>query len=414
MIDLGIYPGTAELSGDMLSIGGCRIDELAEEYGTPLIVVDEEALRSRAREYVNAFKSRHERSEVLFAAKSFPSASVIKVLSQEGCGVDVASRGELEIALAAGSAPSRMVLHGNAKRDSDISEAIGAGVGYVVIDNLDDVERISRLASKPVPALLRVSPSVAASTHSAMITGQDSSKFGIPSYQVADAIAAIRREPLIDLKGLHAHIGSQVLDLDQFEAEVEALAQYEHFEVYDLGGGLGVRYLSSDVVPSVDDYAECLVKAMHRYFDQNVQIMVEPGRSMIAKQVVTVYQVVTVKRSERVHVAVDGGMSDNLEVSLYGQLFEPAVFNHADQTELVDIVGQHCESGDTLVRDILVRKPSVGDLVVNPVTGAYCYTMRNNYNAALAAPIVFCGGSQSRLAVRRQTYEELLAREVLS
>ncbi len=223
--------------------------------------------------------------------------------------------------------PQDMVLHGNAKTDLDISLAIEAGVGHIVVDNLDDVDRIARLASSPVPVLLRVSPAIDAATHEKLSTGHDNSKFGIPTGYVDEVIARIRREPMLDLRGLHAHVGSQILEVDQFEAEVAALARLQRFGTYDFGGGLGVRYVSSDTAPDVEEYAERLVDAVHRHLGHDVRIMVEPGRSMVARNGITVYTVMTVKRAGRTHVAVDGGMGDNLEVALYGQPFEPHIID---------------------------------------------------------------------------------------
>ena len=414
MIDLSLYPvGTAIDDGGRLVVGGCSVSDLAGQYGTPLGIIDEGALRVHARSYRDAFESRHPNSVVLFASKAFPSASVIGIVASEGCGVDVASAGELAIARAGGADPSRMVFHGNAKSDDDIRAALDAHVGYIVIDNSDDIDRLARLATSPVPVLLRVSPSVDAATHAAMMTGHDSSKFGIPSFQIVETIARIRSEEMLNLQGLHAHIGSQILDLDQFEAEVEAISHLERFPVYDFGGGLGVRYVGTDVAPSVDDYADRLVGAVHRHLGTKVTIMVEPGRSMVAQAGVSAYRVVTVKHGLRTHVAVDGGMSDNLEVALYGQKFEPAIIDKVAKNDIVDVVGQHCESGDTLVKDIALPHPEVGDLLTVPVTGAYCFTMHNNYNAALAMPWVFCRDGDSRLALRRQTMDELLERELL-
>ncbi|MCV7420157.1 diaminopimelate decarboxylase [Mycobacterium yunnanensis] len=413
-VDLSLYPGGTSLDADgRLLIGGCAVADLAETYGTPAYLVDEGALRRTARSYVDAFASRHRNSLVLFASKSFPSASVIGVLAEEGCGVDAAAAGELGLALAGGADATRIVFHGNAKTDDDVRSALAAGVRYVVVDNLDDVERIGRLARQPVPVLLRVSPSLDAKTHAAMMTGHDASKFGIPSGQVDDVIRRIRREPMLDLRGLHAHVGSQLLDLDQFEAAVRALAAFERFPVYDFGGGLGVRYTSADDAPSIDDYAERLVTAVHRHLGEDVELLVEPGRSMVARNGITSYRVVTVKRGARTHVAVDGGMGDNLEVSLYGQAFQPSVIDRSGPAEVVDLVGRHCESGDELAHDVEVVSPRVGDLVTVPVTGAYCYTMSNNYNAALRPPVVFCRDGESRLAVRRETFDDLLRRERL-
>lgn len=411
---LGLYPDGVRLDpAGRLTLGGCLVSDLAAEYGTPAYLVDEAALRGRARAYTEAFASLHPVSLVLFASKSFPAPGIIAPVAAEGCGVDVASAEELQIALAAGTDPARMVLHGNAKTDHDVLTALQAGVGYVVIDNLDDVERLSRLADGPVPVLLRVSPQVDASTHEKMMTGHDASKFGIPSMQVADVIARIRREPMLDLQGLHAHIGSGISDLDQFQAEVEALARLERFPVYDFGGGLGERYVPGDAVPSVEEYAQRLVDATHRHLGTDVKIMVEPGRSLVARAGITVYRVVTVKRGVRTHVAVDGGMGDNMEVSLYGQPFWPSIIDRDGPPVVCDVVGRHCESGDTLVRDVELVDPRVGDLLTVPVTGAYCYTMSNNYNGALRPPVVLVGGGRSRPVVRRETVEDLLRRHVV-
>jgi diaminopimelate decarboxylase len=417
-IDLSLYPDSARLNEQGgLEIGGCSIEELAEQYGTPAYLIDEGSLRRQARSYLNAFRSRHANSLVLFASKCFPSASVIGVTAEEGCGADVAAEGELRLAMLGGADPTKAVLHGNAKTDTDIWAAIEARVRYIVIDNLDDVERIARIGAEldapPVPTLLRVSPSINAATHEAMATGHDASKFGIPTAQIDDAIATIRQERRIELRGLHAHVGSQLLDLDQFQQEVEALAQHEHFPVYDLGGGLGVRYVSSDAAPSVDEYAEVLVSAAHKYLGTDIELLVEPGRSMVARAGVTVYRVVTVKRGVVTHAAVDGGMGDNMEVALYGQPFEPAIVGRDGDREVVNVVGRHCESGDRIATQVSIVSPRVGDLLAVPVTGAYCYTMSNNFNTALRPPVVFCDEGRSRLAVRRETFDDLVRREQL-
>ncbi len=413
-IDLSLYPDGTHLDDDgRLLIGGCAVADLVADYGTPAYLIDEGALRRRAQEYISAFTSRHKKSLVLFASKCFPSAAVIGVTAAAGCGADVAAAGELALALAGGADPSRIVFHGNAKTDADIQAALDAQLRYIVIDSLDDVDRIARLATRQVPVLLRVSPGLDAATHEAMATGHDDSKFGIPTAQVEAAIARIRQEPTLDLQGLHAHVGSQLMGLDQFEAEVEALAAFERFPVYDLGGGLGVRYVSSDDAPSVDAYAERVVSAVHRHLGEDVELLIEPGRSMVGRSGVTAYRVVTVKRAALTHAAVDGGMGDNLEVALYGQAFQPSVIDRSGEAEIVEVVGRHCESGDRIARAVEVVRPQVGDLVVVPATGAYCYTMSNNYNTALKPPVVFCDDGRSRLAVRRETFDDLIAREQL-
>ena len=412
MPDLSLLPPSAMADGEDLRIGGCLLREIASRFGTPAFVIDEAALRSRAREYATALAGRHPRGLVCFAAKAYPSASIIRILAEEGLGCDVVGGGELRIALAAGVAPAKIVMHGNAKTDEDIRAALEARIGYIVVDGFDDIDRIGRLARDRTPVLLRVNPAIESSTHAALATGGAGAKFGLPVAQVPEAIARMRAVPAIDLQGLHAHIGSQILELEQFEAEVAMLSRLERFPVYNFGGGLGVRYIPQDTAPSVDQYAELLVTAAHRHLGDAIDILIEPGRSIVAPAGVTLYRVVTVKSTGRVHVAVDGGMGDNLEPSLYGQRFTPLVVGRWDAEEmLVDLVGRHCESGDVITPDVRLASPRVGDLIVVPVTGAYCFTMCNNYNAALRPPVVLCAGGEARLAVRRETYADLFARE---
>jgi diaminopimelate decarboxylase len=410
---LSLFPASAVAEPGDLRVGGCLLSEIAREYGTPAFVIDEDALRARAREYVSEFTARHPGTRVCFAVKAYPSVSVIRILVAEGLGCDVVGAGELRMALAAGAAPGAIVMHGNAKSDADIKAAIDAGIRYIVIDGLDDIDRIEKLAGRRVPVLLRVSPGIDSATHAAMATGGTTSKFGIPLAQVPAAIDRMRAVPAIDLHGLHAHIGSQILRLDQFEAAVAALASVERFGVYDLGGGLGARYVPGDTVPSVAQYAERLVAAAHTHLGRDAGLLVEPGRSVVAPAGLTLYRVVTVKHTGRTHVAVDGGMGDNLEHSLYGQRFTPVVVGRWDEPPVVaDLVGRHCESGDVLTEDASLAGPRVGDLIAVPVTGAYCFTMSNNYNAALRPPVVFCSGGTARLGVRRETFGDLMAREV--
>jgi diaminopimelate decarboxylase len=414
MPDLSLLPPSASVDGQDLRVGGCLLGELASQFGTPAFVLDEQALRARAQEYLRAFTSRHSRARVCFAAKAYPSASVIRVLAQEGVGCDVVGAGELRIALAAGVDPAGIVMHGNAKSDDDIRAALDAHIRYIVVDGFDDIDRIEKLARDRTPVLLRVSPGIDSATHAALATGGATSKFGIPVAQVPDAIARMRAVPTIDLQGLHAHIGSQILTLEQFEAEVAALASLERFGVYDFGGGLGVRYLPEDVAPSIDAYAERLVAAAHRHLGPDIDLLIEPGRSLVAPIGLTLYRVVTIKRALRVHVAVDGGMGDNLEPSLYGQRFAPVVVGRwDDRTVLADLVGRHCESGDVITPDVRLADPHIGDLIALPVTGAYCFTMANNYNAALRPPVILCASGTARLGVRRETYADLMAREVI-
>jgi diaminopimelate decarboxylase len=413
MLDMSLLPPSAEVAGEDLLVGGCSLQEVAERFGTPAYVIDVGALRERAREYASALAGAHPRSRVCFAVKAYPSVSVIKILAEEGLGCDVVGAGELRLALAAGADPAAIVMHGNAKSDADIQAALKARIGHIVVDGFDDIDRIERFARRKTPVLLRVSPGVDSATHAALATGGKNSKFGVPVEQVPEAIARLRAVPAIELRGLHAHIGSQIAALEQFEEAVAALASLERFGVYDFGGGLAARYVPEDPSPSVAEYVSRLVSAAHRQFGGEIEIMIEPGRSMVARAGLTLYRVVTVKRAAKIHVAVDGGMGDNLDASLYGQRFAPVVIGRWDGDQVVaDLVGRHCEEGDVITPDVTITDPRVGDLVAVPVTGAYCFTMANNYNAVLKPPVIFCENGTARVAVRRETFDDLLAREI--
>jgi diaminopimelate decarboxylase len=413
MPDLSLLPPSAVIEGDDLRIGGCLLTEVADRFGTPAFVIDEQALRDRALDYVSALTSRHPGGRVCFAVKAYPAICVIRALVQSGLGCDVVGAGELRLALAAGADPATILMHGNAKSDEDIAAAALAGIGFIVVDGFDDIDRIERFARRRTPVLLRVSPGVDSATHAALATGGKNSKFGVPVDQVPAAIERMRAVPAIDLRGLHAHIGSQIAALDQFEAAVAALASLDRFEVYDFGGGLAVRYESGDRVPTVDEYVGRLVDAAHRHLGTGIEILIEPGRSMVARAGVTLYRVLTVKQAAKLHVAVDGGMGDNLEASLYGQRFTPMVVGRWDTAPVVaDVVGRHCEEGDVITPDVTLTQPRIGDLIVVPATGAYCFTMANNYNAALRPPVIFCNNATARIAIRRETFADLLAREV--
>jgi len=412
MPDLSLLPPSAFIEGDDLRIGGCLVTELAGRFGTPAYIVDTGALRDQARRYAEALASRHARGRVCFAVKAYPAVCVIAILARAGLGCDVVGAGELRLALAAGADPAAIVMHGNAKSDEDIVAALRAGIGFIVVDGFDDIDRIERFARQRVRVLLRVSPGIESATHAALATGGKNSKFGVPAEQVPEAIARMRAVPAIDLRGLHVHIGSQIAALDQFEAAVAALASLDRFDVYDFGGGLAVRYEAGDRAPAVGDYVGRLVAAAHRHLGTGIEILIEPGRSMVARAGVTLYRVVTVKRAGKLHVAVDGGMGDNLDHSLYGQRFSPMVVGRWESAQVrADVVGRHCEEGDVITPDVTMTEPRIGDLVVVPATGAYCFTMANNYNAALKPPVVFCDNGTARLAIRRETFDDLLARE---
>jgi diaminopimelate decarboxylase len=411
-------PGSRVDDSGMLLVGGCRADRLAAEHGTPVMVVDEQALRDRAREYVRELTARWPRSRVVFASKAFPCAAVQRVMVEEGLGLDVAGGGEIVTAVRAGADPSALVLHGNAKTDEEIGMAVDLGIGLVVVDNPDDVDRLEATvpAGRRQDVLVRVIPGVTADTHGHVLTGHEGSKFGLAPHDAERLIRRIEHSPNLRMVGLHVHVGSQILDVEPFGRSVAAVAKLGEFPVYDLGGGLGARYTWADRPPSVPDYLDALVGAAGDHLPGEAQIMIEPGRSVVASAASTLYRVVTVKRGVKTFVAVDGGMGDNLEVALFDQRFEAAVADRlpGPDLETVTVVGRHCESGDVLVDGVPLSRPSVGDLLAVPATGAYCFTMSNNYNGNRRIPVVFARDGESREVVRRETWDDLLARDVVT
>ena len=393
-------------------IGGCSATNLAAAFGTPALIIDEAALRQRARRYADGLAARWPNSLVVWASKSLPYTAIYRVLSEEGLGIDVAGGGELVLALAGGAEPAKMVLHGNAKTDEEIGMAIRAGVGTIVVDNFDDIDRLERLVTGEQGVLVRIIPGVMPDTHAANATGQNDSKFGLSIDNARQAIARLRGSDKLRLDGIHAHIGSQIVVTDPFRRAVEQIASMGEFATYNLGGGLGARYTYADRPPSVEEYLDVLVDTAKQLVPATARLLIEPGRSMVAESGVTLYRVTTVKRGERSFVGIDGGMGDNLEVSLYGQRFEATVVDRVGGGEMYSLVGRHCESGDQLIDSVALRDPKVGDVIAVPVTGAYCLTMANNYNGALRPPIVFAREGVPRMVLRRETYEDLVRRDL--
>jgi diaminopimelate decarboxylase len=414
---LALLPLGSGLDTDgMLSLGGCRADDLAETWGTPLLVVAEDAVRARAREYAHELGSRWPRSRVVFASKTFPCTAIQRLMVEEGVGLDVAGGGEMVTAFKAGADPRLVILHGNAKTDEEIAMAVGHGVGLVVVDNFDDLDRLESTVDdgRTQDVLVRVIPGVTAATHANVLTGHAGSKFGLSPAAAAEAIRRIERSPKLTMMGLHVHVGSQILDVEPFARSVAPLARLGTFPVYDLGGGLGARYTWSDHPPTVADYLDVLVGAARAHLPSGAELIIEPGRSMVAAAATTIYRVTTVKRDSITFVAVDGGMGDNLEVALYDQRFEAGIADRlgGPDPEVATVVGRHCESGDVLVDEVSLSAPVVGDLLVVPTTGAYCHTMANNYNGARRIPVVLAKDGQARAVVRRETWDDLLARDV--
>jgi diaminopimelate decarboxylase len=416
-VPLSLLPDHAGVDDDgSLTIAGVRVADLAREFGTPLFVYDEEHLRARCREAVEAFGDG-----VAYATKAFLCRAMARLAYEEGMHLDVATGGELAVALAAGVPGSHLVLHGNNKSRAELEAALDADVARIVIDSFDEIDRIEAIhadTGQVARALLRVTPGIEAHTHEFIATGQDDSKFGftVSTGVAASAVERATASPAIELVGIHAHIGSQVFRLESFRQAIEVLAEFSNplgLPELSVGGGLGVAYVEGEETLPIPAWGKIVREACDAA-DITARVTAEPGRTIAAAAAITVYTVGTVKELEgiRTYVSVDGGMSDNPRPVLYGsgyETFMPRAVG-AERPLPVRVVGKHCESGDVLVREAWVPEDlEVGDLLATPVTGAYGHSMGSNYNMVLRPAVVFVRNGEARLVVRRQTVEDLLA-----
>jgi diaminopimelate decarboxylase len=420
------YPlGTTINERGHLEVGGCDVVELAERYGTPAYVYAEDDMRARARAYREAFAARTDDFEVIYASKALPITAAYRVMAEEGLSVDVASGGELHLALKGGVPPERIFMHGNNKAPAELELALDAGIGYVVLDSFREIELVEELLAgtgRRQPVLIRLTPGIKPSTHSYIQTGQLDSKFGfgLEDGLAAKAVRRVQGSDRIELVGIHAHIGSQIFELEPYAKTIRLLADFVEavgFEcrMLNVGGGLGIAYTAEDEPASVDDYADVKVRGVQQVFDPVPRILVEPGRSLVGNSGLTAYRIGTIKEipGVRTYVSVDGGMSDNLRPMLYGARYEAAIANRPDApaTDVATIAGMHCESGDILIKDVAIATPRSGDVLVTPATGAYGYTMASNYNGVPRPPVIFCREGTAKVVVRRETYEDLAARD---
>jgi diaminopimelate decarboxylase len=402
-----VYPiGSRIGEAGRLEVGGCDVVELAREFGTPAYVYAEDDIRARARGYMDAFRARTERFEVIYASKAFPCTAAFELLAAEGVSADVASGGELFLALRGGMPPERCYFHGNNKTEAELRYAVEQGVGHIVADSFDELERLERLAPGQ-RILLRVTPGIEADTHEKIQTGQVDSKFG---FQIDDLPRALERIETLEVRGLHAHIGSQIFDLDPLERIAEVLSALGDYPLLNLGGGLAIAYTSHQQPPDVEEYVEALLARA----PEGVTVLCEPGRSLVGNAGVTLYTVGTVKEvpGVRTYVAVDGGMADNPRPMLYGARYEAELADRFGGDTECRVVGMHCESGDILVPEAVLDDPKPGDVLVMPATGAYGHAMASNYNAVPRPPVIFCSEGNARVVVRRETYEDLALRDV--
>ena len=415
-----LLPDTAaEGTEGELWIGGCSTLELADKFGTPLFVYDELHLRARCRQAKELFGDG-----AVYAAKAFLCKAMAELVHEEGLRMDVATGGELFVALAAGVPGDRLVMHGNNKSEGELVEAIDSRVGRLVVDNFDELDRLEQLYQKTgsvLDVLLRVTPGVEAHTHHYIATGQDDTKFGF-TLSTGAASAAVNRARSMEsirLRGIHLHIGSQVFLVDSFAAALGVVASFvknHRLEELSMGGGLGVAYVEGEHAPSMVDWAEMLTTAA-KDAEVDTRLSVEPGRAIAAQAALTLYTVGTIKEipGVRTYVAVDGGMSDNPRPVLYGSGYETFLPRAvaADRPRSVRLVGKHCESGDVLVMNGRVPDDLVvGDIIATPVTGAYGHSMGSNYNKVGRPAIVFVKDGHARMVVRRETYEDLVRNDL--
>ena len=427
-----LWPRTVTRSeAGSLEIGGVAIEDLAAEYGTPAYFLDEEDMRGRCRDFASAFAG----TDVYYAGKSFLCRAVVRVIEEEGLFLDVCSGGELAVALAAGFPPERIGFHGNNKSVSELTRALDANVGRIIVDSFDEITRLTELSQKQNKrpgVLVRVTVGVEAHTHEFIATAHEDQKFGFSLAGGAAFAAAVKiiDDGVLDLRGLHSHIGSQIFDSSGFEIAAKRVLELQaqirdtrgvELEELDLGGGFGIAYTTQDDPANANDLAKRINKIVESECEINSlrvpRLSIEPGRAIVGPAMFTLYEVGTVKDVDgiRTYVSVDGGMSDNIRTALYDASYSATVAGRRSDAEpmLARVVGKHCESGDIVVKDeFLPADVQPGDLLAVPGTGAYCRSMASNYNHVPRPPVVAVRDGVSRVIVRRETEDDLLALDV--
>ncbi|MHB8793605.1 MAG: diaminopimelate decarboxylase [Thermoleophilia bacterium] len=417
-------------SAGHLEVAGCDLLELAAEYGTPLIVYDEDQIRERFREYWRAFSARTKAFDIIYASKAFTCIAMCQLIVQEGISLDVASGGELYTALKAWFPPENIFMHGNANSRDELERAVRNEVGHVVVDSLDELaalDEAARAQGKLQNILLRITPGIEAHTHDFIQTGKLDSKFGLCLEDgiAEDAVGAAMAAANLELVGLHCHIGSQIFGLEPYRKAVAVMADFAAAcserhgftcQLFDVGGGLGVGYTRGDEPASIDELAEIIVNSVSEEYGRVglpvPRIAVEPGRSIVANAGLTAYTIETVKTipGVRTYVAVSGGMSDNMRPMLYDAQYEALLADRpeAKATITVAVAGKHCESGDIIIKETGLPDPCPGDLLITPCTGAYGYSMASNYNGQTRPAVVFVKNGRARAVIRKESYEDLV------
>jgi diaminopimelate decarboxylase len=419
---MSVLPDTAVVEAGRLFVGGVALSELAHAHGTPLYVYDEATLRARARAYRKALAGYPGGARAAYGCKANPTVGLLRILLEEGMGMDVASEGELAHALAAGAPGELLVVHGNNKSDADVRAAVAAGAGLLVVDHLGELDQVERIAAelgRIQPILLRVTPGIDAATHAKIRTGHASSKFGMAPGEVRRAIERTSACPHLRLDGLHVHLGSQIRDLGTYVEAVDWLARFPgiaELPVLDIGGGLAIAYTDDDHAPEIRTAVDATIAAVADRFDPLPELVLEPGRSVVGACGVTLYTVGAVKETAGgiTYVAVDGGMSDNPRPVLYGARYQAWIADRAaDEPDAVyAVAGKHCESGDVLIEEARLPTPRPGDVLAVAATGAYSASMASNYNSLPRPAAVIVGGGAARPVVRRETQADLLAAQI--
>ncbi len=433
--NIALFPFTAGVNErDRLAIGGCDTAELADEFGTPLLVFDDATLRGMCRGFVDAFGSRYPNSRILYASKAFVNAAIARIVAEEGLGLDVVSGGELAVAVAAGSDMSKVYFHGNNKTPQELEYALDVGCGRIVVDSFYELDLLNDLAARrgvTQPILLRLSPSVDPHTHIHTTTGILDSKFGF-SIETGDSTHAIRQAldaSNLDLTGLHFHLGSPIFELEPYAIAIDAVLSYLaqfideglNMREFSPGGGFAIGYVRDQLPPAIEDYADVITAAFTRRCEDlgfgQPTLLLEPGRSIVGRAGVALYTVGAIKRipTVRKYVSVDGGMGDNIRPALYGSEYEAVLASRmsAQPSELVTLAGKYCESGDVLVRDIQMPLLESGDIIAIPSSGAYAPSMASNYNLNGRPAIVVAADGDARLIRRRESFEDMMALDVI-
>lgn len=426
-----VWPlGTARNADGEMTIGGVSVVAIAREHGTPVYIYDEATLRRSMRAVRDGFAAALPRSRVVYAGKAFLARALVEMLVEEGLGLDAVSGGELYVGLQSGMPPERMSLHGNNKSMDELRMAIDAGIGKIIVDNFDEIEMLGELVAgrnEPVTVLLRVNPGVDVHTHRKISTGIADSKFGLPiaSGQAARAVGLLVKTAGLHLAGYHAHIGSQLFEAEAYVDAIDEMLRFaaemrdEHgveLEQLSPGGGFGIAYVNADDPPAMARWAETLARAVtdgcERHGLPTPVVTVEPGRSIVGRAGVAVYEVGTRKEipDVRTYVSVDGGMADNIRPSLYEAVYTADLANRngEGETETVTIAGKYCESGDILIEGITIPVLRRGDLLAVPAAGAYGLAMASNYNMSLRPAVIMVGQGQARVIRARETFDDLL------